>query len=283
MVLLDYNLPTLMIPKKIHYCWFSTEPFPSLVQQCIASWHQNMPDWEFVLWDAEKIKSIDSVWLQECLSVRKWAFAADYVRLWAVYHEGGIYLDSDVLVYQSFEPFLKYRFFTGREGVCYPTFDDGVQVFLTSHCFGAEAGHPFLRLNLAYYQDRHFIGCSSPDVPPLLRYSMLMLPCIQSQLAEKFGYKPSLDANYQQDLSEGMVIFPDDYFGKDQNYITHHLCFAKHLGQGSWREPEYWPKHTWGIEVSFRYKIRWRLVYLLKRLARRFDYVMYRIHPDGRE
>ena len=77
-----------MIPKKIHYCWFSNEPFPEQVQQCIASWKQYMPDWEYVLWNYDRIKDIDSIWLKECLAAKKWAFAADFVRLWAVYHDG---------------------------------------------------------------------------------------------------------------------------------------------------------------------------------------------------
>lgn len=82
-----------MIPKKIHYCWFSDEPYPDLVSQCIESWKKHLADYVFVKWDMNSIKDIDSVWLKECIKVRKWAFAADYVRLWAVYHEGGIYLD----------------------------------------------------------------------------------------------------------------------------------------------------------------------------------------------
>lgn len=272
-----------MIPRKIHYCWFSNDPYPQLVKECIASWKKYMPDWEFVLWNYEKIKDIDSVWLKECLEAKKWAFAADYIRLWAVYHEGGVYLDSDVMAFQPLERFLQHRFFTGREGVAYPTFDDGIQVFLTSHCFGAESGHPFLKSNLAYYQDRHFKACSSEDIPILLRYDMLMMPYPQSRLAETYGYNPSLDADRLQILSEGMAIYPSSYFGK--NIDGQHLsdCYVTHLGQGSWREPDYWVKHPKSVSISLSYKVRWRIVYLLKRWARRMDYIMYRIHPDGLE
>ena len=273
-----------MIPKKIHYCWFSEEPFSEKVQECIASWERNMPDWEYVLWDYDKIKNIDSVWLKECIENKKWAFAADFVRLWAVYHEGGIYLDSDVMIYKPFDIFLCHSFFTGREGVSYVTFDDGIQVFLTSHCFGAEAGHPFLELNLAYYQDRHFQSCTSPDVPKLLRYDMLMMPYIQSQLAEMYGYNPMLDADNVQELKYGMVVYPSAYFGKGEtNNADISLLYAEHIGQGSWREPEYWEKHSKHFKVTFPYKIRWRIVSLLKRIALLFDYQMIRIHPDGGE
>ena len=66
-----------MIPKIIHYTWFSGDPFPPLIKQCIDSWHKYLPDYSFVCWDSARIKEIQSIWLEETLSVRKWAFASD--------------------------------------------------------------------------------------------------------------------------------------------------------------------------------------------------------------
>lgn len=272
-----------MIPKKIHYCWLSGEAFPETVKQCMESWHKYMPDWEYVLWDMERAKDIDSVWLKECIEARKWAFAADFIRIYALYHEGGVYLDSDVMIFQPLEPFLQHRFFIGREGVQYATFDDGVQVFLTSHCFGAEKGHPYLKRNLGYYQDRHFRASSCEDLPNLLRYDMLMLPYIQSRLAETCGYDPALDADHMQQLTDGMVVYPACYFGSNPYRVDPATCYAEHLGQGSWREPEYWAKHKPMAPINWRYKVRWRVVRLLVKWARKMDYVLVRIHPDGRE
>ena len=91
-----------MIPKIIHYTWFSGDEMPQIVNECMASWERHLPDYEFRLWDMDAIKDIDAVFLREALSVKKWAYAADYVRLYALYHEGGIYLDTDVMVYKSF-------------------------------------------------------------------------------------------------------------------------------------------------------------------------------------
>lgn len=275
-----------MIPKKIHFCWFSNDPYPQVVRDCIASWKTFMPDWEYILWDYDKVKDIDSVWLKECLKVKKWAFATDFIRLWAVYHEGGIYLDSDVLLYRSFAPFLHHKLFIGRETACYPTFDYGRQVFLTSHCFGAEAGHPFLELNLMYYQDRHFIQCSSEVVPNALRYAMLMLPFIQSRLAEEYGYNPSEGADFLQELQHGMTVYPSEYFGWDPRQPSILKRVAEHLGQGSWREPEFWKYHADHRNprpITLSYKIRWRMVALLRYIAKKLDYGIIRLHPDDRE
>ncbi len=39
-----------MIPRIIHYCRFGRGEMPQLAQECIASWHKYMPDWEYELW-----------------------------------------------------------------------------------------------------------------------------------------------------------------------------------------------------------------------------------------
>lgn len=36
-----------MIPKIIHYCWFGGKEMPPLVQKCIKSWKEHLPDYEF--------------------------------------------------------------------------------------------------------------------------------------------------------------------------------------------------------------------------------------------
>ena len=46
---------------------------------------------------------VDSVaFVKEACNLKKWAFACDYIRAYALYHEGGIYLDSDVRVIRPF-------------------------------------------------------------------------------------------------------------------------------------------------------------------------------------
>lgn len=241
-----------------------------------------MPDWEYVLWDMQKIKDIDSVWLRECIENRKWAFAADFVRLWAVYHEGGIYLDSDVLAFRSLEPFLHHSMFIGRENVHYCTFDEGVKVFLTSHCFGAEAGHPFLSLNLQYYNQRHFVCSISPDLPPSLRYDMLMMPYIQSVLAESFGYNSILNADVFQQLTCGVSVYPSCYFGGSKSSRLTSSNYVQHLGQGSWRPDGYNELRSQQI-YTIGYKIKWRVIRLCNSIFQKFGYCLFKIKIDGYE
>lgn len=117
------------IPKIIHYCWFGGKPMPELVERCIASWKKHMPDWEYRLWDEASLslalstlKGEEGSWLeympayvQEAYAAKKYAFVSDYVRLWALEREGGVYLDTDVEVLRSFEPLLHDTAFIGLE------------------------------------------------------------------------------------------------------------------------------------------------------------------------
>lgn len=117
-----------MIPRILHYIWIGGAPFPPLVERCVASWHQQMPDWEYREWNEQSIAkamgldSFDEVlaiwpsYVREALEARKFAFVSDYVRLWALEREGGVYMDVDFEVYRSFEPLLNNHFFAGYEG-----------------------------------------------------------------------------------------------------------------------------------------------------------------------
>lgn len=86
-----------MIPKKIHWCWFSGEAKPALVRMCVASWRKHCPDWEIREWtlaDFDEVKV--PPFFAEAIKANKWAFASDWARFWIVHREGGVYLDSDV-------------------------------------------------------------------------------------------------------------------------------------------------------------------------------------------
>jgi len=70
-----------MIPKIIHFCWISGDPYPEQIAKCIQSWKVYLPDYQFVLWDQKKINALDSTWLKKTIELKKYAFAADYIRI----------------------------------------------------------------------------------------------------------------------------------------------------------------------------------------------------------
>lgn len=114
-----------MIPKIIHYCWFGPKPFSRTVKKCLKTWHKHLPDYEFCFWNEQTCATyaeehhipnpMEHPFVQSAYKAQKYAFVADYVRFWALYHIGGIYLDTDMYVLRSFSPLLHAQFFCGWE------------------------------------------------------------------------------------------------------------------------------------------------------------------------
>ena len=95
-----------MTPKTIHLCWFSNDAYPVEIKVCLDSWKRILPDYTVRLWDYDAAKSVGCAYIDEALSARKWAFAADALRFYAIYHEGGIYMDSDIFLYKRFDELI---------------------------------------------------------------------------------------------------------------------------------------------------------------------------------
>lgn len=151
-----------MIPKIIHYCWLSNDPYPEDISRCIDSWHKFLPDYEFIKWDFNRIDKSKFKWVSDAFDHKKYAFAADYVRCYAIYKYGGIYLDTDVEVLKSFNDLLSHHYFMGCE--FNKTSPEAAVV-------GAEKGHPFYRDMLKYYEERNFVkddGSLDVKVLPLI-------------------------------------------------------------------------------------------------------------------
>jgi len=226
-----------MIPKIIHYTWFSNDPMPDKVLRCMASWQQIMPDYELKKWDMEAIKHIDVPFLKEALAAKKWAYAADFVRMYAVFYEGGIYLDTDVQVYKSFDRFLNDKCFIGRESSIH-FFNEGPMLTLSSHCFGAEKEHPFMKKCLDYYLQRHFVTSCDQSLPESLRYNIVLAPYIQAEIAaELFGYDWKPSRQDTQHLKDGLVIYPSNIFDPFQGHsVNRSMSYCLHLAMGGWRD-----------------------------------------------
>lgn len=257
-----------MIPKIIHYTWFSGDPFPELLQKCIDSWKKILPDYELRLWDMKAAEKIDSVYLKETLHEKVWACAADYVRLYAIYHEGGIYLDTDVMIYKPFDALLNTSAFIGKENSIHVEGGFTAQ-YLSSHCFGAVKGHPFIKDGLDYFENRHFVASENPRFSKPLRYDRVHLPYIQAEIARLYGYDWRPSVQCLQKCSQELEIYPSIYF--DPNNDSEE-SYCKHMAVGGWRvdrasEPIY----------NLKYKITWRLLWIFKWVLRRAGYITIKI------
>lgn len=256
-----------MIPKIIHFTWFSGDVLPDQIQKCIDSWHQCMPEYEYILWDANRLKEIDSVWLNECLEKKKWAYAADMVRMYAVYKYGGIYLDTDCLVYRSFNPLLKESCFIGKENSFH--LEGGImENYLSSHCFGAEPGNEYIKRCYEFYCSRHFILSQDESLPMKLKWNIILSPFVQSELAKQYGYNSMPSCQEIQRLGS-FTVFPRWYFDVVKQTAD---SYCKHLAMGSWRE-----ERPVNEKITIGYKIRWRIEAVVEHILNRFGYKMLKL------
>ena len=120
----------MSIPRIIHYCWLSEDPVPRKMKQYIAGWKKLLSDYRFVKWDLKSFDKDSSVWVREAVAEKKYAFASDFIRIYAVYKYGGIYLDMDVEVLKPFDELLKERYMFACES------PDGR--LIEAGCFGAK-------------------------------------------------------------------------------------------------------------------------------------------------
>lgn len=149
-----------MIPKIIHYCWLSDDTYPENLVRCMNTWKEKLPDYEFKLWNFKNLKKNSSKWVSQAFDNKKYAFAADFIRLYAIYNYGGIYLDMDIEVLKSFDDLLNQKVMIAYES------DE--RIGLEAGCFGAEKGNHFIKDCLSYYDDRSFIKSDgSFDIVPL--------------------------------------------------------------------------------------------------------------------
>ena len=232
-----------MIPKKIHYCWLSGDPLPKQIKQCMETWQSIMPEYELVLWDTNKFDVTSIPFVHQAYQQKKWAFAADYIRLYALYTEGGIYLDTDVIVKQKFDKLLDYRFFTSVEknvdsyldketlaiasaaGLHLPQTRD---ITVQAAVLGAVAKHPYLKACMEWYEDKNFINEEG------VYFDKIVAPDIYAYILKQFGfeYKDKL-----QILPEDTVIYPSYTFpnGSLVGEKLHPETYAVHCFFGGWR------------------------------------------------
>ena len=132
---------------RIIYCWFGHNEKSDIIKNCIESWKKCMPGVEILEINEDNFDIHMNKYVEEAYKHKKWAFVSDVARLWALYTYGGIYLDTDVLVYKDLrELFNGCVAFTGFEQPFYPV----------CAVMGSEAGNEIIKQMLDWYNDKTF-------------------------------------------------------------------------------------------------------------------------------
>lgn len=213
-----------MIPKKIHYCWFGKQAKPQLVQDCILSWEKYCPDFQIIEWN-ENNSDLSHPFVALAYKHRKWAFVSDYIRLKVLYEEGGIYLDTDMMLIHTLNQFLIHTCFLGAEEVS----------IVNLALFGCNKNHFFIRQLLNEYD--------IIDVSDTVDYNLITIPLLVTKQLENHIEKVPLEINTITYLNS-IVIYPQDYFyplpNKEKDNAVNYMSYvtsntvAIHLWNASW-------------------------------------------------
>lgn len=198
-----------MIPKRIIYCWFGDKEPSDKVKECMNTWNIH-EGWEILRIDESNFDLNYNNFVKEAYEKKAYAFVSDVARLWALYNYGGVYMDTDVMVYKPLDKFLKHNFFTGFEQPNYPV----------CATMGAVKGNPLIKEMLEAYKDRTFKLCD--NWKDYETNTMIM-----SEILGKYFDRNKVE--YQE--INNMAIYPQEVFTnrlltqKEESY-TEHLMFG---------------------------------------------------------
>ena len=195
-----------MIPKKIHYVWLGKGEKNERINHCIESWKKYMPDYEIIEWNEDNFPMDYNDFFKQAYENKKWAFASDVIRLYALYTEGGIYMDTDVEVYKPLDEFLNEEGFTGFEDIHYPV----------TATMGCVKGNPVIKMMLDYY---NCIDFKMYDIwTDYIKYQETST-CIYSNILSMLGI--DRDNNIEQHIKHFSVYPKSYFFTKDEGYTYH--------------------------------------------------------------
>ncbi|MDD3414643.1 MAG: glycosyltransferase [Lachnospiraceae bacterium] len=180
-----------MIPKIIHYCWFGGKPLPDDVKKNIETWKKYCPHYEIKEWNEKNFDLHSNKYVWEAYENKKWAFITDYVRLYAMVNEGGIYMDTDVEVIRPLDSYLKHHAFSGFE----------TEKDVPTGIMASERDFPLYKELLDDYKNRAFV---LPDGSMDLTSNVYVIT--------KTCLKHGLIQNNMYQSVDGFVLYPSEFF-----------------------------------------------------------------------
>lgn len=180
---------TMLIPKKIHYCWFGHNPIPDKNKKWMESWSKFCPDYEIIEWNESNYDITKNQYMYQAYQAGKWGFVPDYARLDIIYNYGGIYLDTDVELIDNIDDLLYQKAFAGFESDKYVNFGLG---------FGAQKGNFIIKALMDNYNERNFIKEDGT-------LDLIASPVIQTEALKVMGLR--IDGEYQ--VLDDITIYPE--------------------------------------------------------------------------
>lgn len=172
-----------------------------------------MPNYEIKEWNEDNFDINYNDFTRESYAKGMYAFTSDVIRLYALYHEGGIYMDTDVLMYKPLYDFENEEGFTGFEDANYPV----------TATMGAIPNNPVIKLMLDWYDCIDFK--TYPVWTDYIKYEETNT-CIMSNILGKLGINRNAYQTTQR--IKHFTVYPKSYF------FTQNEGYTWHSFTGSW-------------------------------------------------
>jgi len=203
------------IPRKAFTFWLGDTPIPELVKKCMASQREFTKGWEY------RVLTLDDIprnipYVEQAIAAKKWVKAVDYLRIYYLYQEGGVYFDADVELLKPIpDPMRTDRMFAGVER----------NRWIGNGVVGAEAGHPVLAKILETVEAK-FRGDDDRNFEAA------------NQVLTETVYDMGLE-KYEVRLYEPEVFTPYDHQGKTVNVTDKTVAYHHYMV--SWGYPAVHP------------------------------------------
>lgn len=213
------NKGKVIIPKKLHFCWFGNSTLPRHAVESIARWKEEMPDYEIVRWDESNYDVNFCRFSRNAHRAQKWAFVSDCARFKILYEHGGVYMDVGSNLIRSIDPLVQKGPFSGRE---WETRFVNPGLVLCS-----EAGNPLIKATLNSYETAEFENS----------WEFLSRHTVNNMFARvlyPLGYTNEVDSIWE---GAGFTVYPSDYFCPKLTFggfRTTDNTYATHKGSASW-------------------------------------------------
>lgn len=198
-----------MIPKIIHYVWVGNNTKPKDIKKCMKTWKKHLKDYKIIEWNESNFDISSHPFVKKAYEAKKWAYVSDYIRMYAIYNYGGIYLDTDVLVLENFDKFLNNKVFVGFERENYPF----------TAVFGAEKKNKFIKKLLDYYDNLDAYNFDFENNNTI---------SVSNILINEYDCSKE---NKEQLLKDGIKVYKDDILCNPSKNST-----TVHIFTGTWLE-----------------------------------------------
>lgn len=212
-----------MIPKVIHYCWFGNKSKPKLILDCLESWRKFCPEYDIIEWN-ETNSDMSNEFVKTAYALKKWAFVSDYIRLDVLFQNGGIYLDTDMMLLKNTDELLANTCFFGAEE----------EEIVSAGIIGCVKGNKFIGKCIKNYLNL--------KIETKTDFNKIAIPILITETIKK-EYKAKINIKKNTKI-DCISIYSKDYFypfpNKNKADIKNYLNYktdktiAIHLWNASW-------------------------------------------------